>query len=116
MDKRRIVFRGEIWYANLEGNRGSEQGGVRPVLIIQNDGGNQVSTTTIVLPITTSPKSKRVQKFHVPVMVEEPSYILTEQIRTLCKSRLVRKVGEANRATMNEVERILKNQLGMGSW
>lgn len=116
MAKTRIVFRGEVWFCNLDGNQGSEQGGVRPVLIIQNDTGNQHSSTTIVLPITSKPKHQRVQKFHVPVQLMEPSYILTEQIRTVCKDRLVRKVQDVSQEILNEVDDVLKNQLGMGSW
>ena len=89
------VKRGEVYYADLRPIVGSEQGGVRPVLIIQNDVGNRYSPTTIVAAITSVPKKK-----HLPTHIKlgakglkENSTVLLEQLRTVDKSRLQEYVG-----------------------
>ena len=89
--------RGEIYFADLDPVVGSEQGGVRPVLIIQNDLGNRFSPTVIVLPLTSS-ENKAPLRTHVPVRpplggVRKPSVILCEQVRTLEKKRLRARLG-----------------------
>ena len=108
--------RGEIYYANLDPVQGSEQGGMRPVVIIQNDLGNKFSPTVIVLPLT-SRMGKTPLRTHVPVMppmggLQKPSVILCEQVRTLEKSRLKRYVGMLRGDKMTQVERALLIALG----
>lgn len=103
------VKRGELWIADLNNNTsGSEQGGIRPVLIIQNDLGNYYSPTTIVAPLTT-----RLTKSKIPTHVEvneweqaglsAKSIVLMEQIRTIDKSRLQIKIGEVDAMTLTKV-------------
>ena len=92
-----MIRRGEIYLADLDPVRGHEQAGTRPVLIIQNDVGTQYSSTTIVA--ITSRISKKRLPTHVEVSAEESglpkdSVVLLEQIRTLDKERLIRKMGE----------------------
>ncbi len=101
--------RGEIYYANLDPVMGSEQGGVRPVLIIQNDMGNRFSPTVIILPLTSS-QNKAPLKTHVPVRppvggLKKPSLILCEQVRTIEKKRLLSLVGVLPKQSMALVGR-----------
>lgn len=87
--------RGDIYYVDLGKGVGSEQGGVRPCLIVQNDIGNKYSTTTIVACITTK-LSKHDLPTHVKVMgfgLERPSMIIFEQLRTIDKSRIGKYIG-----------------------
>ena len=93
-----MIKRGEIYYADLSPVVGSEQGGVRPILIVQNDIGNKYSTTVIVAAITS-----QINKAKLPTHIElksgdfglqKDSVILLEQLRTLDKKRLKEKVGE----------------------
>lgn len=117
--KKKNIKRGQIYLADLEPIIGSEQGGVRPVLIIQNNKGNKHSGTTIAVPITT----KRVPN-RLPVHVftfagssglPQNSIILMEQIRVLDKSRLKDFVGTVNEFTIDEVDRALKISVGLNS-
>ena len=92
-----MIQRGEIYLAKLSPVVGSEQGGIRPVVIVQNNKGNRFSPTVIVAAITSS-KTKPNLPTHIRIMPEEsglkkPSIILLEQIRTLDKSRLIEKIG-----------------------
>ena len=101
--------RGEIYFADLDPVVGSEQGGIRPVLIIQNDLGNRFSPTVIVLPLTSS-LNKAPLGTHVPVRpplggLRRPSLILCEQVRTLEKKRLKSRLGILPRATLLLVDR-----------
>lgn len=101
--------RGEIYFADLDPVVGSEQGGVRPVLIIQNDLGNRFSPTVIVLPLTSS-ENKAPLRTHVPVRpphggVRKPSVILCEQVRTLEKKRLRARLGMLPPETLARVSR-----------
>ena len=91
------IKRGELFYANLSPVVGSEQGGLRPVLIVQNDIGNKYSPTVIVAAITS-----KINKAKIPTHIElsattygleKDSVVLLEQIRTLDKSRLEKKIG-----------------------
>ena len=116
----RKIKRGEIYSANLEPIIGSEQGGERPVLIIQNNKGNKHSSTTIAAPITT----KRVPNYlpiHVFVYatrqtgLPQTSCVLLEQIRVLDKSRLTKYIGRVSRVTMEEIDRALKISVGLNS-
>lgn len=108
--------RGDIYYADLDPVIGSEQGGVRPVLIIQNDLGNRFSSTVIVLPLT-SKMGKAPLRTHVPLLppqggVRKPSIILCEQVRTLEKSRLTTRLGTIRREKMMQVEEALALAVG----
>lgn len=109
--------RGDIFYADLNPVVGSEQGGIRPVLIVQNDIGNRYSPTTIIAAITS-----RIKKAKMPTHVEIPkekykldkdSVILLEQIRTIDKRRLKEKIARLDRATMEKVDEALEISLGL---
>ena len=108
-----VMRRGEIYHADLNPVFGSEQGGYRPVLIIQNNRGNQHSPTVIVAAITSQPKTKL--PTHVPINgirgLEKESFVLLEQIRTVDKRRLDDYVGRLNRDQMNKVEKALRTSM-----
>ncbi|NLI93836.1 MAG: type II toxin-antitoxin system PemK/MazF family toxin [Peptococcaceae bacterium] len=111
------IKRGEIFYAELNPVIGSEQGGTRPVLVIQNDIGNQYSPTTIIAAIT-SQISKAKLPTHVEVKakrsgLERDSVILTEQIRTIDKSRLKEKVAVLDEEVMLRVDEAIEISLGL---
>lgn len=108
--------RGEVYRANLDPVLGSEQGGIRPVLIVQNDLGNQSSPTVIVVPFTTRRKRLR-QPTHVQIEPPEggltaPSQALCEQVRTLEKSRLTHYLGRLSEDSLARVEQALARALG----
>ena len=109
----KVMKRGEIYHADLNPVFGSEQGGYRPVLIIQNNRGNQHSPTVIVAAITSQPKTKL--PTHVPINgirgLEKESFVLLEQIRTVDKRRLDDYVGRLNRDQMNKVEKALRTSM-----
>ena len=108
-----VMRRGEIYHADLNPVFGSEQGGYRPVLIIQNNRGNQHSPPVIVAAITSQPKTKL--PTHVPINgirgLEKESFVLLEQIRTVDKRRLDDYVGRLNRDQMNRVEKALRTSM-----
>ena len=113
-----LVSRGEIYFAELNPVQGSEQGGVRPVLIIQNDVGNTYSPTTIILAITSQINKARLPT-HVEVSAKESglrrdSVILAEQMRTIDKSRLRQKVAELKPPTMSRIENAVAVSIGLG--
>lgn len=111
------IKRGDLFYADLSPVVGSEQGGVRPVLIIQNDRGNKYSPTTIVAAIT-SQKKKATLPTHVPIKsggLPKNSYALLEQIRTIDKSRLKDKIGIISDKDMEKMEEGLKVSLNMNT-
>jgi len=108
--------RGEIYLVDWSPGRGSEQAGIRPALIIQNDLGNKFSPTVIVATIST--KSKKVYPFHVLIEPEESglpegSIVKLEQIMTIDKERLIKKVGFLNDKKMEEVEIAIHRSLGL---
>ncbi len=112
----RRIKRGEIYYADLGVTVGSEQCGIRPVLIIQNDIGNKYSPTTVVAPITSKIGKKSHQPTHVPIVCDglvACSTVLLEQIRTIDQSRLRWRVGEADNATMKRMEAALLVSIGI---
>ncbi len=114
-----IIRRGDIYYADLSPVVGSEQGGLRPVLIIQNDIGNKYSPTVIVAAIT-SRMSKTKLPTHIDIYAEEvglakDSVILLEQIRTLDKHRLKEKMGHLDDGMMNYVNTAISISFGLGS-
>ena len=112
-----VIKRGDIFYADLRPVVGSEQGGVRPVLIIQNDIGNKASPTVIVAAITSRKKKLRMPP-HVPIKMEDGrlpknSMVMLEQIRTIDKSRLSNYVGRIDKQSANAVERASLESLGI---
>lgn len=109
--------RGDIYMAELDPVVGSEQGGHRPVLIIQNDHGNRFAPTVIIVPLTTSHKKPSLPT-HVPVAGGEgglwhDSIVLCEQVRTLEKTRLTRHLGTLSVKSVQAVERALSISLDM---
>lgn len=112
------VRRGDIYWVDLGTPRGSEQGGRRPALIIQNDTGNVSSPTTIIAAITS--KEKVSYPFHVDISTLESglpqdSTVLLEQLLTINKSRLINRVGSLSSAKMGEVDRAIQASLGLSS-
>lgn len=111
------IRRGDIYYADLRPTVGCEQGGIRPVLIVQNDIGNQHSPTTIVITLTS--RVKKELPTHVPLHKEQcdglsaDSIILCEQIRTIDKKRIKDKVGRINEESLDEVMRAVKVSINM---
>ncbi len=113
------VKRGDIYYADLSPVVGSEQGGLRPVLIVQNDIGNRYSPTVIAAAIT-SKMSKAKLPTHIDIYAEEvglqkDSVILLEQIRTLDKRRLKEKMGHLDESMMHHVNTAIAISFGLGS-
>lgn len=112
-----IIKRGDIFYADLSPVVGSEQGGVRPVLIVQNDIGNKYSPTVIAAAITS-----QINKAKLPTHIEisaleygllKDSVILLEQIRTIDKKRLREKVGHLDEELMAKVNEALNVSFGL---
>lgn len=106
----REIKRGDIYKADLSPVVGSEQGGIRPVVIVQNDMGNRYSPTIIVVPITT-----RLNKRNLPTHTKlnnsnllKESIALMEQIRTIDKSRLIEFIGILNESEMNRITEALR--------
>lgn len=111
------VKRGDIFYADLSPVVGSEQGGVRPVLIIQNDTGNKHSPTVIAAAIT-SQTSKAKLPTHIELSANQyglpkNSLVLLEQIRTLDKRRLREKMGRLDEALMDRVDTAIAVSFGL---
>ena len=107
---------GEIYVADLNPYQGSEQGGIRPVVILQNDAGNYFSSTTIVASLPSHVAKKENLPTHVFINsredLEDDSIIMCEQIRTIDKSRLIRCLGRLDEYEMEEVEEALSVRLG----
>jgi mRNA interferase MazF len=109
------VYRGEVWRAILDPATGSEQGGIRPVLILQNDMGNECSDTMIIAPVTTARRPKELP-VHVIVRTEDlpmTSLILLEQIRVIDKCRIEKYIGRIEASVMRQVERAVLVSLGI---
>jgi len=112
-----VVKRGDIYYADLSPVVGSEQGGIRPVLIIQNDVGNKYSPTVIAAAIT-SQINKAKMPTHIELSASEyglykDSVILLEQIRTIDKKRLREKVAHLDNGLMDNVNNALTISFGL---
>ena len=108
-----MIHRGEIYYADLSPVIGSEQGGYRPVVVLQNNKGNRYSTTIIVAPIP-SKLTKNPLPTHVMVennYLEKKSVILLEQIRTIDKQRIREKVGIIDDKIMQLINQAIKTSL-----
>ena len=113
------IRRGDIYYADLSPVVGSEQGGLRPVLVVQNDVGNKYSPTVIVSAIT-SKMSKAKLPTHIDVSASQvgllkDSVILLEQIRTIDKVRLKEKMGHLDEQMMNSVNEAISVSFGLGA-
>ena len=116
-DKKMEVRRGDIYYADLSPVVGSEQGGVRPVLIVQNDVGNKYSPTVIAAAIT-SKKFKTQLPTHISVHADEcglakDSIVLLEQVRTLDKQRLRERMGSLDENEMSKINQALSVSFGL---
>ena len=112
-----VVKRGDIYYADLSPVVGSEQGGVRPVLIVQNDTGNRHSPTVIAAAITSQTGKARLPT-HISVSplsfgLPKESVILLEQVRTLDKRRLREKMGRLDDGVMRKVDSAIAVSLGL---
>ena len=111
------VKRGEIYYADLSPVVGSEQGGIRPVLIIQNNIGNRYSPTVIAAAITSQQDNTKLPT-HISVAadssgLQKNSIVLWEQVRTLDKRRLKEKMGDLDLESMNRVDHALSVSFGL---
>lgn len=103
----RTIKRGEIYFADLNPVRGSEQGGIRPVLVIQNNTGNHFSPTVIIAPITSSLDKSKLPT-HVSIAtsdLSQCSIVLLEQIRTIDKSRISDYITRLDDNTMTRISR-----------
>ena len=105
------IKRGDIYYADLSPVVGSEQGGLRPVLIVQNDIGNKYSPTVIAAAIT-SQKTKNQLPTHIKIDaaccgLSKDSIVLLEQVRTIDKQRLKEKMGSLDNSSMNGIDKAL---------
>ena len=112
-----MIKRGELYYADLSPVVGSEQGGVRPVLIVQNDVGNKHSPTVIAAAIT-SRRDKAQLPTHIDLNavacgLQKDSVVLLEQIRTIDKKRLKEKMGELDPTSMSRVNSALTISFGL---
>lgn len=112
------VKRGDIYYADLSPVVGSEQGGVRPVLIIQNDVGNKYSPTVIAAAIT-SQHDKSNLPTHIKLQADgcglsKDSIVLLEQVRTIDKQRLKEKMGSLDSGSMNKINQAISVSFGLG--
>ncbi len=112
-----IIKRGDIYYADLSPVIGSEQGGIRPVLIVQNDVGNKYSPTVIAAAIT-SQKYKNPLPTHIQVNADgcglaKDSIVLLEQVRTIDKKRLREHMGTLDSAEMNRINQALSVSFGL---
>lgn len=114
-----VVRRGDIYYADLSPVVGSEQGGMRPVLIVQNNVGNKHSPTVIAAAITS-----QIGKARLPTHIElsartyglsRDSVVLLEQVRTIDKRRLKEKMGRLDESLMNQVNSALTVSFGLGA-
>lgn len=113
-----MIKRGDIYYADLSPVVGSEQGGIRPVLIVQNDVGNKYSPTVIAAAIT-SQKYKNSLPTHIRVNADgcglaKDSIVLLEQVRTLDKRRLKERMGNLDDFDMDRIDKALSVSFGLG--
>jgi len=111
-----VIRRGEIYYVDLGHPVGSEPGGRRPALVIQNDTGNETAPNTIVAAITSQPR--RPYPFQVAISksdsgLPKPSTVMLEQIRAVSKARLGQRVGRLSSAKMSEVDAAIHHSLGI---
>ena len=113
------IRRGDIYYADLSPVVGSEQGGIRPVLIVQNNVGNRFSPTVIAAAIT-SQQSKANLPTHIPLHaassgLAKDSVVLLEQVRTIDKKRLKEKMGSIDESAMNDINDAISISFGLNA-
>ena len=118
-EQKMSVKRGDIYYADLSPVVGSEQGGLRPVLIIQNDVGNRYSPTVIAAAITSRMGKSRLPT-HIDIYAEraglqKDSVVLLEQVRTLDKQRLKEKMGHLDDGMMTQINNAIAVSFGLGT-
>ncbi len=111
-----VYRRGDIYLANLGKPVGSQQGGVRPVVVLQNDVGNYYSPTITIVPLTSKVDKKILQPTHYVLRtakgLERPSMVLGEQVGTYDKSCILRYLGKISRGQMRGVDHAVRVQLG----
>ena len=107
------IKRGQIYYADISGVRGSEQGGLRPVLILQNDIGNKYAPTTIIAPITSKLGKHKIPTHCEIRALKVESLVLLEQVRVIDKSRLKDYMCVLDKADMERVNKALKVSVGL---
>lgn len=111
------IKRGNIFYADLDPTKGREQAGRRPVIVIQNNVGNEMSSTIIIAPLTTKKFSKEYPtNVHIEkgtASLKEDSVVLLSQIRTIDKNRLERKIGSLSGEMLARVDEAIKISLGL---
>jgi len=105
------IKRGQIWYADLDGV-GSEQKGIRPVVIIQNNIGNEHAPTVIVAVVTSKKKSGHLPT-HAPMWANCPSIAMCEQIKTIDKSRLLSPIGKLKPKEIDRLDNAIKISVGL---
>lgn len=112
-----IYRRGDVYLANLDPYIGSEQGGTRPVVVLQNDVGNRYAPTLIVATVTSRTEKKKYQPTHVLIAhntaFEKPSVVQLEQIFTIDKSRIQRFLGRLTQDEMQEIEKGVVSSLAL---
>lgn len=112
-----MVYRGEVYLVDLSEQVGSEQGGLRPAVIVQNDVGNKYSPTTIVCPLTSKKKAQiatHVELDPVDCGIERPSTVMCEQLRVVDKSRLRKKIGEiVNIRKLEDINKKIMVSIGL---
>ena len=110
-----VVKRGDVFYADLDPIIGSEQGGIRPILAVQNNVGNKYSPTLVVLPISSVKKNNMPTHIHIcgSKMLLKDSIVLAEQIRTIDRDRLLRYVGAVGLEVMEKVDKAVKISIGV---
>ena len=110
-----IIKRGDIFYADLDPIIGSEQGGIRPVVVVQNNVGNKYSPTVVVLPLSAAKKTYL--PTHIRIcssdILPKDSVVLAEQIRTIDRNRLRSYIGSVGFEIMEKVDRAVKISIGV---
>ena len=109
------IFRGDIYYADLNPIIGCEEGGIRPTLIIQNDCGNRYSPTVVIAAITSQINKKNLPT-HILISTKflpRDSIVLLEQIRTIDKSRLFNRIATLDNETMEKINTALQISVGL---
>ena len=110
------ISRGDLFYADLNPVVGSEQGGIRPTLNIQNDIGNRYSPTVVVAAITSQVDTKKTLPTHITLdtnLLAKNSIVLLEQIRTIDKSRLGKYIGKLDEKYIKGIDRALSISVGI---
>ena len=109
------IKRGDVFFADLDPVVGSEQGGIRPVLVVQNNIGNRYSPTLVVLPLSTAKKNHMPTHIYIcgSKSLPKDSIVLAEQIRTIDRYRLREYVGSIDKEIMDKINRAMKISIGV---